>query len=33
MKTSENHKISSPSPKPQKYLYAKIMAYTVLSTL
>ena len=36
MKTSENHEIkpsliSAPSPKPRKYMYAKIMAYTVLS--
>ena len=23
-------RISAPSPKPRKYLYAKIMAYTVL---
>ena len=34
MKTSENceikpSRISEPSPKPQKYLYAKIMAYTL----
>ena len=34
MKTSENReskpsRISEPSPKPRKYLYAKIMAYTV----
>ena len=34
MKTSENQKIqplriSTPSPKYQKYLYTKILAYTV----
>ena len=36
MKTSKNReikpsRISAPSPKPQKYLYAKIMAYTVFA--
>ena len=38
MKTSENReiklsRISTPSPKSQKYLYAKIMAYTVTCIL
>ena len=38
MKTSENReikpsRISTPSPKPRKYLYVKIMAYTVFSVM
>ena len=29
-KHQKNHEFLAPSPKPQKYLYAKIMAYTVM---